>query len=225
MPDPADSVRQLVASRLEERGLNMSEVSKRLGKNQTYIQQYVKKGSPRWLPEDIRPALAAILDMSENDLRRSPGVNPVTKREGTIPPAPVRVVPEGLIRVLGMAECGPDGFSLWNGDVVDYVPRPPNLAGAARAYAVFAQGTSMEPRYHAGEIVYIHPDKPVTPGCYVLVQLVPKEDGSPPRAVLKRLVRRTGNKVVLQQFEPAKTFDIKVDEIVSMHRAVGSGET
>jgi len=129
------------------------------------------------------------------------------------------------IRVLGMAECGPDGWSLWNGEIVDYVSRPANLSGAANAYAVFAVGNSMDPRYHAGELVYIHPGKPVTPGCYVLVQMQPKEDGAAPRAILKRLARRSGTKIILEQFNPAKTFDLKTSEIVSMHRIVGSGES
>lgn len=131
---------------------------------------------------------------------------------------------ENRIPVLGMAECGPDGWSLWNGDVVDYVPRPPNLAGASQAYAVFVMGTSMEPRYHPGELVYIHPGKPITVGSYVLVQLHPESDGEAPKAVLKRLSRRSGNKIVLEQFSPARSFTLAMADVVSVHRVVGSGE-
>lgn len=129
-----------------------------------------------------------------------------------------------LIEVMGMAECGPDGWSLWNGEIIDRVPRPANLAGVPKAYAVYVMGTSMEDRYHPGELAFIHPGKPVTPGCYVLVQLQPKEEGSAPRAVLKKLVRRSGDKVILAQLAPPKNFTIKTDEILSMHRVVGSGE-
>lgn len=220
----SDTIRELVENRIEERGLNMADVSRRLGKNPTYIQQYVRKGSPRWLPEDVRPSLSEILDIPESQLKRAASVNQAERNKEPSGGHPAKVSADNLIKVLGMAECGPDGWSLWNGDTVDYVARPSNLAGAKRAYAVYAQGTSMEPKYEAGEIVFIHPDKPVTPGCYVLVQIVPKEDGSPPRAVLKRLVKRSGNKVTLRQFKPEKDFDLKADEIVSMHRAVGSGE-
>jgi phage repressor protein C with HTH and peptisase S24 domain len=42
--------------------------------------------------------------------------------------------------------------------------------------------------------------------------------------VIKRLVKRTGTKTVLEQFNPVKTFDIRNDDIVSIHRVVGSGE-
>ena len=91
------------------------------------------------------------------------------------------------LRVLGMAECGPDGWSLWNGEVIEMTSRPPNLAGAAQAYAVYVTGSSMEPRYFPGELVHVHPGKPVSIGDFVLVQVRPEEGGSKPRAVIKLL--------------------------------------
>ena len=63
-----------------------------------------------------------------------------------------------------MAQCGPDGWSLWNGDMIDIVPPPASLAGVPNAYAVYVVGASMEPRYYQGELVMIHPGKPVTAG-------------------------------------------------------------
>ena len=128
------------------------------------------------------------------------------------------------LRVLGMAECGPDGWSLWNGEVIEMTSRPPNLAGAALAYAVYVVGSSMEPRYHSGELVYVHPGRPVDVGAYVLVQVKPREEGEAPKAVVKRLVRRSATKVTLEQFNPKKTIELKTSDILSMHRVVGSGE-
>jgi phage repressor protein C with HTH and peptisase S24 domain len=132
------------------------------------------------------------------------------------------------LRVLGMAECGPDGWSLWNGEVIEMTSRPPNLAGAAQAYAVYVVGDSMEPRYHSGELVYVHPGRPVDVGAYVLVQVKPKHAdahaGDAPRAVVKRLVRRSATKVTLEQYNPKKTIELKASDIISMHRVVGSGE-
>lgn len=128
------------------------------------------------------------------------------------------------LKVMGMAECGPDGWSLWNGDVIETIPRPANLASVPNAYAVYISGDSMVPRYHPGELAHIHPGKPVTIGAYVLVQKKPKASGEAPQAVIKQLVKRTGSKIVLRQFNPPMTFEIKADEVVSMHRVVGSGE-
>lgn len=218
------TVRELIVGKLKERGLSMKEVSEELGRNHAYLQQFLERGIPANLPESVRGRLAVILGVPEDTLRGpSPALTgrflPVSKA----PPQP----PNGhndRLPVKGMAECGPDGWSLWNGDVVDWVPRPSNLIGAPHAFAVFVVGTSMEPRYHPGELVYIHPGRPVTLGSYVLVQLHPKQEGDAPRAVIKRLLKRSGTKWVLEQFSPAKQFELKTDEIVSIQRVVGSGE-
>jgi len=129
------------------------------------------------------------------------------------------------VPVLGMAECGPDGWSLWNGDIIDTIPRPLNLVGAPRAYAVYIVGDSMEPRYYSGELAHIHPGKPVTIGAFVLVQMRPDHDGETPKAVVKRLIKRSASKITLEQYNPPKKFDLKTDDIVSIHRVVGSGES
>ena len=128
------------------------------------------------------------------------------------------------VPVLGMAECGPDGWSMWNGDIIDTIPRPMNLMGAPKAYAVYIVGDSMEPRYYSGELAHIHPGKPVTIGAFVLVQMRPDHDGETPKAVVKRLIKRSASKITLEQYNPPKKFDLKTDDIVSIHRVVGSGE-
>jgi phage repressor protein C with HTH and peptisase S24 domain len=132
--------------------------------------------------------------------------------------------PSDRIPVLGMAQCGPDGWSLWNGEVIDTIPRPSNLMGAPRAYAVYIVGQSMEPRYFEGELAHIHPGKPVAVGDFVLVQIRTEHEGDAPKAVVKRLVRRTGSKIVLEQYNPAKKIDLKAADIVSIHKVVGSGD-
>ena len=128
------------------------------------------------------------------------------------------------IPVLGTAEGGEEGWSLWNGDVVDHVARPPSLTGSPNGYACYVTGTSMEPRYHPGELIFVHPGKPVMIGSYVLVQARPRAEGEPPRAVVKRLAKRSPTKLVLEQFNPAKTFDVQLKDVISVHRIMGSGE-
>lgn len=134
------------------------------------------------------------------------------------------VTAEDTLRVLGMAEGGPDGWNIWNGETVQIIPRPANLLGVPGAYAVYIVGTSMEERYRSGEILHIHPVKPVRPGDYVLVQRKPRQEGDPPLAVVKMLVRRTASKLVLRQLNPDKEIDVPAAEVVSIHRIVGSSE-
>lgn len=216
------NVRERIRQKIQEQGLSMGDLSKNvLGRNHAYLQQYLERGVPAKLPEDMRMALAPALGIDEEELREHPRSVPKTLR----PAEPPRNTVESFdrLKVLGMAECGPDGWSLWNGDVIDMVDRPANLRGVPGAYAVYVVGASMEPRYHPGELVHIHPGKPLTIGAYVLVQRRPK-DGDTPAAVIKRLIKRTGSKIVLEQFNPHKTFEIRADDIVSIHRVVGSGE-
>jgi len=215
------TVRELIRARIDQQGLSMSDLSKHvLGRNHAYLQQFLERGVPAKLPEDMRALLAPALGVAESDLREHPRAVPKALKAA---PVFTRAPSHDRLRVLGMAECGADGWSLWNGDVIDLVDLPANLRGVPGAYAVYVVGASMEPRYHPGELVHIHPGKPLTIGAYVLVQRRAK-DGETPLAVIKRLAKRTGSKIVLEQFNPHKTFEIRADDIVSIHRVVGSGE-
>lgn len=226
------TVRELIRAKIEQRGLSMKAISAQLGKNHAYLQQYLERGIPRKLPEDVRPRLALALGVKETDLIESGQIN--AQLLGTRSLAKNHVPkpnenatndgPENLLKVLGMAEGGPQGWNLWNGEIVQYITRPENLRGVPGAYAVYVTGHSMEPRYEPGELAHIHPGRPVQPGSYVLVQRKPLHEGEPPLAVLKRLVRRSASKVVLEQLNPLERFDVQADQIVSMHRVVGSSE-
>ena len=217
-----DPVRQVVRDALVQRHLNMSAVSKMLGKNHAYLHQFLDRGIPAQLPELVRGQLAKILDVPEDILRGGGGKSfrDLGPRGPRLPP-----IAGDKIRVHGAAQGGPDGWFPWNGEIVDYVSRPPHLAGAMEAYAVYVAGSSMEPRYYAGELVYIHPGKPVTTGAFVLVQVKPESEGEAPRAFIKRLARRTATKSTFEQFNPPKEIDIKAADIMTTHRIVGTAES
>lgn len=46
----------------------MRSVSRRLGKNDAYIQQYLERERPKVLPEQVRRDLAAILHVQEDEI-------------------------------------------------------------------------------------------------------------------------------------------------------------
>lgn len=66
MPNRMDSVRKLLLGLFDERGLKLSDVSKDLGKNHAYMQQFIKRGIPEKLPEDVRSKLAEMLGLDEH---------------------------------------------------------------------------------------------------------------------------------------------------------------
>ena len=193
-------------------GLSQPQLAKKVG-GITYqaIQQLEGGGGSRHLV-----GIARALGVTAEWLQDGRGPAPAKA-------APVRPGSADKLKVLGMAECGADGWSLWNGDVIDLIERPASLIGVPNAYAVYVVGQSMEPRYHPGEVVHIHPGRPVEVGAYVLVQRRAKA-GETPLAVIKRLAKRTASKITLEQFNPPRVFDIKAGDIVSIHRVVGSGE-
>lgn len=68
-----DPVRTLITKRVEELGLDLAEVSRKLGMNHAYMQQFLKRGVPAKLKEDTRAQLAAILRVDEVLLGARPG--------------------------------------------------------------------------------------------------------------------------------------------------------
>ncbi len=70
--------RQALDAIIQERGEDYVSLSKMLGRNAAYIQQYIKRGSPRKLDEDDRAKLAAYLKVPESLLgapQRESGAN------------------------------------------------------------------------------------------------------------------------------------------------------
>jgi phage repressor protein C with HTH and peptisase S24 domain len=60
-----DPVRVLIRNRVIELGLKLADVSRKLGKNHAYMQQYLRRGVPLTLPEQVRASLAKILKLDE----------------------------------------------------------------------------------------------------------------------------------------------------------------
>lgn len=61
MDDPRTTLDELIS----QRGVNYSAVSRLLGRNVSYIQQYLRKGSPRHLDEQDRQILAQFFGVDE----------------------------------------------------------------------------------------------------------------------------------------------------------------
>jgi phage repressor protein C with HTH and peptisase S24 domain len=120
--------------------------------------------------------------------------------------------------VYGTARGGSDALLFNDGEILERLPRPELLSGATQAYAVYMTGDSMEPRYEALELLYVNPARPVTRGCYVVVQ---KRNGE---AIVKRLVSRNDHELVLSQLNPPLELRIPAVEVVAVHRVVGSVE-
>lgn len=86
MPVRMDAVRKLLVGLIEDQGLNLSQVSLKLGKSHSYLQQFIKRGVPARLPEDVRARLAEMFGVDEAHLGgRLPNLG-----MGVAPPPPLR---------------------------------------------------------------------------------------------------------------------------------------
>ncbi len=128
------------------------------------------------------------------------------------------------VEVRGVAVGGNESCFEFNGEVVDRVRRPPGIAGASNVFAIYVVGQSMSPRFEEGEIVFVHPGRPATSGCDVIVELH-GHNGDPGQCYIKRLVKKTPTRTVLQQFNPARD-DIAFDNdnIRAMYRILTASE-
>jgi phage repressor protein C with HTH and peptisase S24 domain len=124
------------------------------------------------------------------------------------------------LNVLGNAAGSALGEFVMNGQVVDMVECPPSLEAVSDAYAVYVVGDSMEPRYYAGEIVYVHPNKPYKRNDFVVVQI--NVDGEEaPHGFIKQFVSLSPTTLTLCQFNPKKEIEFPRKKLLSIHRIVG----
>jgi phage repressor protein C with HTH and peptisase S24 domain len=216
-----DAARGAIVSRVAELGLSLSELSLKIGKNHAYFQQFIKRGVPNRLPEQVRGRVAEILGLDERLLRElSPSSVEFLKAN-----VDQRGAARGMawIPVYGHALGGKDGGFILSGNQVSEVLAPPSLAHIPDAYAVYVVGESMEPRYFAGEMVFVNPRLPISRGAFVVAQISKGNEGEP-QAYVKRFVSQDARRLRLEQYNPKRTLEFPVSAVVAIHRIVMSGE-
>ena len=217
-----DPVRSLIVSRVAQLGLSLSELSLRVGKNHAYFQQFIKRGVPNRLPEEVRGRVAEILKVDEGQLKGG-GLKPLiaTPRPHAGYQSAVKIT--AWIPVYGQAVGGKDGEFILSGNQVSEVLAPASLSNVPNAYAVYVVGDSMEPRYFAGETVFVNPRLPISRGAFVVAQISSGNEGAS-RAFIKRFVSQDSRRLRLEQYNPKKTLEFPVSKVVSVHRVMMSGE-
>jgi phage repressor protein C with HTH and peptisase S24 domain len=238
---PLDGPRRLVAERIAELGLDMANLSRELGHNHAYLQQYVRYAIPTQLKEDDRHRLAALLRVDQRALK--PGGAEIAGFAESAEIAPLDAGAPGEVRdapqvrfagaqlrpenvpVRGVVRGGQGGsFELNIGDPIEYVRRPISLTGKGEIYALHVESDSMAPRYEPGEIILVWAQRPALIGRDVVVQLRPDHDGENPRAYLKRLLKRNDKDLTLEQFNPKKTLSLKMKDVISVHMVLTRDE-
>jgi len=212
-----------IKSRLDKLNLSSNAASEKAGLDRTFIKQ-IEYGKKKGMRSDSASRLARVLQCDVGWLMSGEGDSPPTLADSSetvhpnakMPPSSVDfVVGPRDLPIRGNARGGADAFFLDNGDIQGMAYRPGALVGVKNAFACYMTGDSMEPRYESGDLLYVNPIKPIRPRDYVLLELDDHQ------AYVKRLVRRTADKIIVEQFNPKKEIHYDAGRILHIYRVVG----
>ena len=207
--------RQLLEKLCAERGENFASLSRLIGRNDAYIQQYLRKGTPRQLRERERRTLARYFQVPESML----GGMPEDKEAelGVLIP---------VARTAVRASAGPGAFAGEESARPYFAFDPMWLqsltsAPASKLSVIRVEGDSMAPTLSAGDDILIDfadgADR-LRDGIYVL-----RVDGA---LLVKRLaIHPVGRMVTVQSDNPAygDLPDCRLDEIDCIGRVIWAG--
>lgn len=200
-------------------GLTLDDLAARLQVDTSTIWK-LEKGRRR-LTADWMERLARELGVAPAELLWQQSAQTPTVRPALDAPAiPSRMEMARDVPVFGTAEGGPDGtFLLQTGNAIDYVRRLPGLMNIRDAFALYVEGESMVPWRQPGQLIFINPHRPARIGDYVVVTLRGETDAEQP-AIVKRLVARRNEALVLQQHNPESEIEVPLSRVVRIWRVM-----
>lgn len=113
-------------------------------------------------------------------------------------------------------------FQLTEG-AIEYVRRPPALIGVKDVYALYVEGSSMEPQYFPGDLVYIHPHRPARFGDPVVVQVKVGSDHEI-EGTIGIYLRKTEKHIVLKKHNPVAEIMIPRNAGTVVHKIMTTNE-
>lgn len=195
--DQAD-VRANLTAMAARRGESLAALSRLLGRNDAYLQQFVTRGSPKALGERERGILAAYLGMDERDLG--------APSNGAMPMPLVRIP-----RIDAVASAGPGGMLADDraspGEAIDPALLRHWGVNPAKLSIITAQGESMLPTIADGDDMLVdHGDTRVGErgGIYVV-----RLNGA---LVVKRLERRGSVTAVISDNSAFPAITVRSDD-------------
>jgi len=134
-------------------------------------------------------------------------------------PVPAQSTMPKSVPVHGTVVGGSVGDFEFNGEVVDYVRRPPGIANTKGVFALYVSGDSMWPRYRPGALIYLNPSRPPRPGDDVVIEMF-GEAGDHGPAYIKTLKARTPLAWVCEQFTPPMTIEYPSAKVRAVYRVM-----
>lgn len=230
-----DDVRQTLEALIAARGLSFAGVSQLLGKNAAYVQQFIRRGTPRKLDEADRRLLAQFFGVSEQRLG-APGDAPVprsAKAGRQMPATPARSpVQRGLPGRMRLIPRLPVGASAGAGALPDDEAPLAEIAfdegwlrklgaGSDAVTMIRVEGDSMAPTLGDGDDILVAMDESAgnrrRDGIYVL-----RMDDV---LIVKRLAFRPDGRLSITSDNPLYPSypDVAPDEVAIVGRVIWAG--
>lgn len=200
-----DPTRLRVMKLIQERGTDLKNASLAIGRNAAYLHQYVTRGVPKVLPDDVREPLAVFLGVPASELRPP---EPEPPASPPVEPPPLRRRPRGVldgyaaiaeldVRAAAGAGAMNEGIEEAKATWLfpEVVIRHEFRANPEALRLITIDGDSMEPLLSSGDRIMVDTSQriPVPPGIFVIwdgmgvvakrVEHVPNSD--PPTVVIK----------------------------------------
>ncbi|MFM5906013.1 MAG: helix-turn-helix transcriptional regulator [Novosphingobium sp.] len=199
----------------EKSGTSLSALSAMLGRNPTYLQQFVRKGSPRKLEENDRRKLAAFFGVAESEL----GAPEEISRPEV---APARLGSHVPIPRLALDASAGQGAFVGDEVPVDSIFFSTRWLRAhgfdpGQLSAISVVGDSMEPVLRDGDDILVDQrPRPLHDGIHVV------RVGE--SLLVKRVQTGAGGRIVLESANPAyRPIELSADEVQVVGRVVWKG--
>lgn len=192
----------------QQRGVSLAGLSEMIGRNPSYLQQFIRKGSPRKLEEGDRHTLARFFGVSESELGGTEEISLSASRSDWIEVPRLPLGAAAGAGALAADERPFDSFRFSKGWL-----REQGLANA-RLSAIRVQGDSMEPLLHDGdEILVDRAQRTLRDGIHVI------RLGD--ALMVKRLARAgPGRATLLSQNYAYPPLEVALDELEIVGRVV-----
>lgn len=186
-----EDLRSLIRKKREALGLSQAQLADLADTNQQTIDR-LEKGKTRF-----SRSVPAIL--------KALAIKPSLAGSRNVPTLPAEPIPmaelvgDKDLPVFGSAQGG-DGAIIVSSDPVQRVRRPDQLIGVDDGYGLFVIGDSMEPAFWHGDIIEVHPHRPVRPGNDIVIYGM--DEAGHEVAIIKHLRKFTAGEWYLTQWNP-----------------------
>ncbi|NTF87522.1 helix-turn-helix domain-containing protein [Agrobacterium rhizogenes] len=220
----AKTIHDRIQERLDIMGLNPSAASLKANLSREAVRKLLANRDQLPTGKTLFK-LAQALEVSEQWLLTGEDKASSSRSETQSQPAelPLRHEMANDVPVMGTAAGSHlrGAFQL-STDPVDYVRRPPALMNARNIYSLYIEGSSMEPQFWPGDLVFVHPDKPPRFGDAVVIQC--QVNGGQMEATIGIYSKRTPEKISIRKHNPTADIEIARETILSIHKVLTLNE-